>query len=195
MNIEHLNRVIGLVKNYIRLLDEEYSIISDISELIYLMKQCPNVERIRKSYIEKQEQIGKLREKSHRFIIAIENWISLFSCASAESDYSIGIDILEKAQQRIREKESFISALDSFELIDDDVVSVIEDAKTVTKDITESISETSLNMLMTEQEKSELRRKQLADALKKGEPVTISPEGKISDLSRLYVKSGGLRNS
>lgn len=180
MDIEHLNRMIGLVKNYIRLLDEEYSIIS---ELIYLMEQCPNVERIRKSYIEKQEQIGQLREESHQFIIAIENWISVFSCASAGSDYSIGIDILEKAQQRIRERESFISALDSLELIDDDEASVIEDAKTATKDITASISETSLDVPMTEQEKSELRRKQLADALRKGEPVTISPEGEISDLS------------
>lgn len=180
MDIEHLNRMIGLVKNYIRLLDEEYSIISELS---YLMEQCPNVERIRKSYIEKQEQIGQLREESHQFIIAIENWISVFSCASAESDYSIGIDILEKAQQRIRERESFISALDSLELIDDDKASVIKDAKTATKDITASISETSLDVPMTEQEKSELRRKQLADALRKGEPVTISPEGEISDLS------------
>lgn len=139
MDIEHLNRMIGLVKNYIRLLDEEYSIIS---ELIYLMEQCSNVERIRKS-----------------FIIAIENCISVFSCASAGPDYSIGIDILEKAQQRIREREGFISALDSLELIDDDEASVIEDAKTATKDITASISETSLDVPMTEQEKSELHRK------------------------------------
>lgn len=124
-----------------------------------------------------------MQEENHRIIRMLEDTALAYSCTNAGMDSLISMDVVETEEQRVRKSESFISALDSLELIDDDDASAVADAKDAAKDIAASISEALMDMPMTEQEKSELRRMQLADALRKGEAVTISPEGEISDLS------------
>ena len=93
-----------------------------------------------------------------------------------------GGENFSKAEQRIQ--ENLVSVLDTLEVIDDDDASTIADVKPAASDTSMTISEASIDTPnLSNQEKSALRRKQLADALRKGEPVTVSLDGQIADTS------------
>ena len=180
MDLRFLDKIKNLVHKYIRLLDEEHAVIC---ELIGYMYQFQSVEMMRKKYVAKLEEIGRLQQENYQFLKMLEDIASVYSCTSSGIDSDILIDIVENAEQRLKEKENFMSAIDSLEIIDDDDIQTIMDAEAEAKDIATSISEVSIDTPVTEKEKSTLRRKQLADALRKGETVTIFPDGEISDLS------------
>lgn len=168
MEMNYFEKLKKLVRDYIRLLDVERATISELLEYIDLLPGPKMMREIlRKTYINKLEQISQVQEKNHEFISSLEDMAHCYSCR----------------EQLIQEKEYFIDVLDSIDIVDDDDASALADAKSTASGIASSISEESIKSPLTDQEKSALRRKQLADALKKGEPVTISPDGQISDIS------------
>lgn len=168
MEMGYFEKLKKLVRNYIRLLDVERATISELLEYIDLLPGPKMMlEILKKTYINKLEQISQVQEKNHEFISSLEDVAQCYSCR----------------EQLIQEKEYFIDVLDSIDIVDDDDASAHADAKSTASGIATSISEAFIESPLTDQEKSALRRKQLADALKKGESVTISPDGQISDIS------------
>lgn len=158
MEMEYFEKMKDLVHNYIKLLDEEYAVISELLGYIDVLSNQELMQNvIRRIYIEKLEQINQVQEKNHQFLRMLDDVAHSYSCMSA--------------------------GLDSLIVIDDDDASAVADAKSTASGIVTSISEASIDAHLTDQEKSAQRRKQLADALKKGEPVTISPDGQIVDTS------------
>lgn len=182
MKISNFEQLKQIIRDYIRLLENEYSVISKI--LSINMDSLSDWERMRMWYIQRLEQIRELVDRNRYFLESVEHIESALFCTSSGPDSIYSGELFSDAEQRIQEKENFVSMLDALEVIDDEDVSAIADAKSAASDIATIISEVSIDTAnLTYQEKSSQRRKQLADALKKGEPVTISPEGQISDIS------------
>ena len=146
-----------LVQNYIKLLDDEYTVISELLNYIELLPdQGPMENAIRETYLEKLEQIKQVQNRNYQFLRTLEYDADVYNCMSA------GLDTL---------------------IVKDDDASTVVDAESVAYGISTSISEASIEVPLSDQEKSSLRRKQLADALGKGEPVTVPMDGQISDIS------------
>lgn len=181
MKISEFEKLKELIRNYIQLLEKEYFAISEI--LSFNMDSFSDWEQMRMWYIQRLEQIRELVDRNRYFFESVEHIESALSCTSSGPDSIYSGEHFSDVEQRIPEKENFVSMLDALEVIDDEDVSAIADAKSAAFDIATIISEASVESPLTDQEKSALRRKQLADALKKGEPVTISPDGQISDIS------------
>lgn len=182
MKISNFGQLKQIIRDYIRLLENEYSVISEI--LSINMDSLSDWERMRMWYIQRLEQIRELVDRNRYFLESVEHIESALSCTSSGPDSIYSGEHFSDVEQRIQEKENFVSMLDALEAIDDEDVSAIADAKSAASDIATIISEASIDTAnLTYQEKSSQRRKQLADALKKGEPVTISPDGQISDIS------------
>lgn len=181
MKISEFEKLKELIRNYIQLLEKEYFAISEI--LSFNMDSFSDWEQMRMWYIQRLEQIRELVDRNRYFLESVEHIESALSCTSSGPDSIYSGEHFSDVEQRIPEKENFVSMLDALEVIDDEDVSAIADAKSAAFDIATIISEASVESPLTDQEKSALRRKQLADALKKGEPVTISPDGQISDIS------------
>lgn len=181
MKISEFEKLKELIRNYIQLLEKEYFAISEI--LSFNMDSFSDWEQMRMWYIQRLEQIRELVDRNRYFLESVEHIESALSCTSSGPDSIYSGEHFSDVEQRIPEKENFVSMLDALEVIDDEDVSAIADAKSAVFDIATIISEASVESPLTDQEKSALRRKQLADALKKGEPVTISPDGQISDIS------------
>lgn len=182
MKISNFGQLKQIIRDYIRLLENEYSVISEI--LSINMDSLSDWERMRMWYIQRLEQIRELVDRNRYFLESVEHIESALSCTSSGPDSIYSGEHFSDVEQRIQEKENFVSMLDALEVIDDEDVSAIADAKSAASDIATIISEASIDTAnLTYQEKSSQRRKQLADALKKGEPVTISPDGQISDIS------------
>lgn len=96
-------------------------------------------------------------------------------CSASQPIFSDGIAKIEDA-------EAFKSILESLDDIDDDCEESIEDAREQAQQIASSISELAIEH--SEKEKNtDLRRKQLADALRKGEPISISQSGDITNFT------------
>lgn len=182
MKISNFGQLKQIIRDYIRLLENEYSVISEI--LSINMDSLSDWERMRMWYIQRLEQIRELVDRNRYFLESVEHIESALFCTSSGPDSIYSGEHFSDVEQRIQEKENFVSMLDALEVIDDEDVSAIADAKSATSDIATIISEVSIDTAnLTYQEKSSQRRKQLADALKKGEPVTISLDGQISDIS------------
>lgn len=181
MKISEFEKLKELIRNYIQLLEKEYSVISEI--LSFNMDSFSAWEEMRMWYIRRLEQIRELVDRNSDFLKTVEQIESALCCSSSGLDSMYGRDLFANAEQRNQERESFISVLDSLEVIDDDDDSAVADAKATASGIATSMSEALIDVLLAEQEKSAQRRKQLADALKKGEPVIISPDGQIVDIS------------
>ena len=182
MKISNFGQLKQIIRDYIRLLENEYSVISEI--LSINMDSLSDWERMRMWHIQRLEQIRELVDRNRYFLESVEHIESALSCTSSGPDSIYSGEHFSDVEQRIQEKENFVSMLDALEVIDDEDVSAIADAKSAASDIATIISEASIDTAnLTYQEKSSQRRKQLADALKKGEPVTISPDGQISDIS------------
>lgn len=181
MKISEFEKLKELIRNYIQLLEKEYFAISEI--LSFNMDSFSDWEQMRMWYIQRLEQIRELVDRNRYFLESVEHIESALSCTSSGPDSIYSGEHFSDVEQRIQEKENFVSMLDALEVIDDEDVSAIADAKSAAFDIATIISEASVESPLTDQEKSALRKKQLADALKKGEPVTISPDGQISDIS------------
>lgn len=180
MKVSDFGQIKKFIRDYIRLLEDEYSAISEI--LSFNMDSFSEWERMRMWFIQRLEQIRESIDRNRSFLEAAEHIESVLSCASSGPDSMYGGENFSKAEQRIQ--ENLVSVLDTLEVIDDEDVSAIADAKSAASDIATIISEASIDTAnLTYQEKSSQRRKQLADALRKGEPVTISPDGQISDIS------------
>ena len=168
-----------LVRNYIRLLEKEYDAISEI--LSFNMGLISAWEEIRMWYIKRLEQIKEMLDRNYDVLKMLERIEADLNCASFSPGSIFGAEVISSAEQRIQEKESFTSLLDSLELIDDDDKELLEDARAQGADIASSIAEASMNTPLSEQVQAAIRRKQLADALRKGEPVIVSPDGQIAD--------------
>ena len=166
-----------MIRRLIRLLDEEYNAISEI--LQFSMDSLPSWEKIRELYIIRFEQIKELQERNHTALEAVESLKNALYCTNADINSLYEKVNYDGAEQRIQEKESFTSLLDSLELIDDDDKALLEDARKQGADIASSLTEASMDMPLSEQEQATLRRKQLADALRNGEPITLSQSGEL----------------
>lgn len=182
MKISNFGQLKQIIRDYIRLLENEYSVISEI--LSINMDSLSDWERMRMWYIQRLEQIRELVDRNRYFLESVEHIESALSCTSSGPDSIYSGEHFSDVEQRIQEKENFVSLLDALEVIDDEDVSAIADAKSAASDIATIISEASIDTPnLNYKERSALRRKQLADALKKGEPVTVSQDGQISDIS------------
>lgn len=182
MKISNFGQLKQIIRDYIRLLENEYSVISEI--LSINMDSLSDWERMRMWYIQRLEQIRELVDRNRYFLESVEHIELALSCTSSGPDSIYSGEHFSDVEQRIQEKENFVSMLDALKVIDDEDVSAIADAKSAASDIATIISGASIDTAnLTYQEKSSQRRKQLADALKKGEPITISPDGQISDIS------------
>lgn len=178
MRISDFGQLKKIIRDYIRLLENEYSAISEI--LSFNMGYFSELERMRAWYNQRLDQISASIDRNRYFFESVEHIESVLSCASSGPDSTYGREHFSDAEQRIQEQENFISLL---EVIDDDA-SAVADAKSVASDIATAISEASIDTTnLTDQEKSALRRKQLADALRKGDSVTVSPDGQIVNAS------------
>ena len=179
MKIERIEyeRLKELIQNYIKLLEKEYDAISRI--LFFIMDSFSGWEEIRMWYITRLEQIKELLDGSYDSLKAVERLQAVLDCANSGTDSMFGSNVISNAEQRIQEKESFTSVCDSLELIDDDDKALIEDARKQVADIASSIAEASIDMPLSEQDQTALRRNQLADALRRGEPITISQSGNV----------------
>lgn len=113
MHYDYYTRLIELIKKYIKLLDEEYSVISEL--LGYNMGTISYWEEIQKWYVERLEQIKKLRERNYDVIKTVEHIDSLLGVACS-------------VPSQIGKKESSHSALNSLQLSDDEDVSAVADA-------------------------------------------------------------------
>lgn len=82
-------------------------------------------------------------------------------------------------ESRIVEKEEFQALIDSLDVLDDDCQELINDEQTC--DTAASCTEASIGEALSAQERIVLRRKQLADALRKGKPITVSQNGNIGN--------------
>lgn len=180
MKVSDFGQIKKFIRDYIRLLEDEYSAISEI--LSFNMDSFSEWERMRMWFIQRLEQIRESIDRNRSFLEAAEHIESVLSCASSGPDSMYGGENFSKAEQRIQEK--LVSVLDTLEVIDDDDASTIADVKPAASDTSMTISEASIDTPnLSNQEKSALRRKQLADALRKGEPVTVSLDGQIADTS------------
>lgn len=180
MKVSDFGQIKKFIRDYIRLLEDEYSAISEI--LSFNMDSFSEWERMRMWFIQRLEQIRELIDRNRSFLEAAEHIESVLSCASSGPDSMYGGENFSKAEQRIQ--ENLVSVLDTLEVIDDDDASTIADVKPAASDTSMTISEASIDTPnLSNQEKSALRRKQLADALRKGEPVTVSLDGQIADTS------------
>lgn len=180
MKVSDFGQIKKFIRDYIRLLEDEYSAISEI--LSFNMDSFSEWERMRMWFIQRLEQIRESIDRNRSFLEAAEHIESVLSCASSGPDSMYGGENFSKAEQRIQ--ENLVSVLDTLEVIDDDDASTIADVKPAATDTSMTISEASIDTPnLSNQEKSALRRKQLADALRKGEPVTVSLDGQIADTS------------
>lgn len=180
MKVSDFGQIKKIIRDYIRLLEDEYSAISEI--LSFNMDSFSEWERMRMWFIQRLEQIRESIDRNRSFLEAAEHIESVLSCASSGPDSMYGGENFSKAEQRIQ--ENLVSVLDTLEVIDDDDASTIADVKPAASDTSMTISEASIDTPnLSNQEKSALRRKQLADALRKGEPVTVSLDGQIADTS------------
>ena len=163
-----------LIRNYIRLLEKEYDAISEI--LSFNMGLISAWEEIRMWYIKRLEQIKEMLDRNYDVLKMLERIEADLNCTSFSPGSIFGAEVISSAEQRIQEKESFTSLLDSLELIDDDDKELLEDARAQGADIASSIAEASMNTPLSEQAQSAIRRKQLADALRNGDPIAVSQD-------------------
>lgn len=170
--IEKLYELIELLGQLIKILDEEYATSSELLHKVSLLQKIEQNWHLRflhDFYSKFQREIYRLeelRDLSNQFRDRLENTASVYRCESP-GDFS----------------PLFSEVLDSLEVIDDVDAFAIADAEATASGIVTSISEASMDAYEIDQEKSDLRRKQLAEALRKVDPVTISPDGQISDTS------------
>lgn len=182
--------------------DKIRSIIEDVESLISaLYRVMPLLEReIRgdlseKTFSEFRNQSDYLRGFSdflRKLVEYLDMLITTYQCASAL--VSKDIAVLESAEDVLAEAEAFKQALDSLEALDDDDRATVEDAKTEAESVAESVIEFSIQTPVSESEEAKTgggfhggeqeeifeRRRKLADALRKGENITVSPDGDIS---------------
>ena len=151
MKSSEFEKLKELIRNYIQLLEKEYTYIS---EILCLSDSFSGLEKMRMRYVKRLEQIRELLDRNSvlfKTMEYIESMELAMNCASPGLDSMFGIDFLSDEEPGISEKESFISEIDPH--------------------------------VKNDQEKNDLRRKKLADALRNGELVTISPDGQITDTS------------
>ena len=172
---EKLKVLKELIGHIIRLLDEEDAIIS---ELLHNMDLFPYLDGIQKDYYSRLEQIKQFRNLVIGYLQYLEQKSDEYECASS-GEFSSSVSEIIESGERLEEKNGFLSALDSLEMIDDDVKAIIEAARAQGKNIAHSIAETSMDSPLSKQERAALRRKQLAKALRKGDPIVVLPNGVI----------------
>ncbi len=119
MNISNFEQVKIIIRDYIRLLEKEYSAISEILSLN--MDSFSAWKQMRMWYIQRLEQISELVDRNRYFLETVEHIESALSCASSGIESMNDRDYCAGGEQRIQEKENFISVLDTLEVIDDDV--------------------------------------------------------------------------
>lgn len=174
--MDYFEKLNELIRHLIRILDEEYAVIS---ELLHNMDSLPNTDGIQRDYYSRLEQLEHLRKVSYQFLRALEDRASIYSCASSGDFSSFISEVYENGEERLKERESFLAALDSLDMIDDDAKEMIEEARKQSQDIAASTAGDSMDVPLSDQEQAALCRKQLADVLRKGEPITISQSGNI----------------
>lgn len=176
MVMDYSEKLKELIWRLIRILDEEYAIIT---ELFHNMDLFPNMDGIQQDYYSRLEQLKQLREISHRFFTILEQRSDAYRCANSGEFSSFVSEISENGEERLEERDGFLSALDSLDAIDDDDKALIEEAREQGSNIAHSIAEISMDLPLSKQEQTTLRRKQLAEALRKGDPIVISKNGEI----------------
>ena len=157
-------------------IDEEDAIIS---ELLHNMDLFPYLDGIQQDYYSRLEQIKKqFRNLVIGYLQYLEQKSDEYECASS-GEFSSSVSEIIESGERLEEKNGFLSALDSLEMIDDDDKAIIEAARAQGKNIAHSIAETSMDSPLSKQERAALRRKQLTEALRKGDPIVVLPNGVI----------------
>ena len=126
MKISEFEKLKELIRNYIQLLEKEYFAISEI--LSFNMDSFSDWEQMRMWYIQRLEQIRELVDRNRYFLESVEHIESALSCTSSGPDSIYSGEHFSDVEQRIQEKENFVSMLDALEVIDDEDVSAIADA-------------------------------------------------------------------
>lgn len=113
MKVSDFGQIKKFIRDYIRLLEDEYSTISEI--LSFNMDSFSEWERMRMWYIQRLEQIEELLDRSSNFLRIMEDREAMkqtleqaFKCASAGSNSMYGRDHLAEAEQRIEERVLFL---------------------------------------------------------------------------------------
>ena len=171
-SIEKIEEALSSFEALNKLLNDTYCRLYDVIAFLHTL-DIVYVEGVVRHYEKLEYEIQEAIDRNHSLISHLQSMRESLICTCA----SIG----SFADIRSAEKESNKALIDSLDALDDDSQELIEAAKEQARDIASSIAEASESMQLPEQEQVALRRKQLADALRKGEPVTISQSGEINN--------------
>lgn len=151
-----------------------------MSEIISSLHKDSLWDRIGSKYIDEYvKSIGDL-EHIAELLLETENVVrslmESFQCLSAPVfSISKGEKIVEKAEALLEDVESSKSLLEGIETIDDDDLAVLE----ATREESRIISESFVAESAMPEERSEQKRKLLAEVLRSGMPVYVKPDGEI----------------
>lgn len=143
---------------------------NDVISLLHKI-DIDTIAELLRQYDEFVNKIEKVIDRNHIAISHLKWFRNTYIC-TCESVGSF-------SETRMAEIKGSKALIDSLDLIDDDCQELIEAAKTQASDIATSITEASLDVQVSDQKQFALRRKQLADALRKGDPIVISQNGEI----------------
>lgn len=112
-NIDELKGIINQINELIRLLDKEYSVISDL--VLYIGKfSNPITEELKCIYLEKLNQITQLQDRNRQFIEYLRRLEEALNCCSASAkDSFIDSDLLVKPSISESDLADELSASDS----------------------------------------------------------------------------------
>ena len=105
MVMDYSEKLKELIGRLIRILDEEYAIIT---ELLHNMDLFPNMDGIQQDYYSRLEQLKQLREISHRFFTILEQRSDAYRCANSGEFSSFVSEISENGEERLEERDGFL---------------------------------------------------------------------------------------
>ena len=170
--IEKIEEAISSLEALSNWLNDTICRLNDMISLLYNLDIDTIADFIRQ-YEELVYKIEKVIDGNHFAISHLKSVREAYICTCGP--------VGSFAETRIAEIEENKALIDSLDLIDDVCQKLIEAAKAQASDMAASITGASLDVQMSDQEQPALRRKQLADALRKGEPITISQSGEINN--------------
>ena len=170
--IEKIEEAISSLEALSNWLNDTICRLNDMISLLYNLDIDTIADFIRQ-YEELVYKIEKVIDGNHFAISHLKSVREAYICTCGP--------VGSFAETRIAEIEENKALIDSLDLIDDVCQELIEAAKAQASDMAASITGASLDVQMSDQEQPALRRKQLADALRKGEPITISQSGEINN--------------
>jgi hypothetical protein len=169
-SIEKIEEAISSLEDLCHWLNGTICRLNDVISLLHNLDINTIADLIRQ-YEELVYKIEKIIDGNHIAISHLKSLRETYICTCGP------VGSFACAETRIAEIEENKALIDLLDLIDDDCKELIETSKAQASDIATSITGASLDVQMSDQEQSALHRKQLADTLRKGEPIAISQIG------------------